>query len=65
MSGWTHAICDDCWDKNKPGAPGRLGIIEKSICCWCGRPTWSGIYLCEDPAALPCGGSAGPVHQEA
>ena len=58
MSSWTHAICSDCWDKREPGRPApRLGEPGPAeICCFCGLPTASGIYVRDDPATVKCAG---------
>lgn len=53
MSGWTHPICDDCWDDRNPerlASRVQQGDIEH--CCFCGRHTTSGIYIREEPDAI-------------
>jgi hypothetical protein len=48
--GWTHAICDDCFNHRKPGHhPVRVKDPDREQCCDCGRPTTSGIYIRDDP----------------
>jgi len=65
MSNWTHAICDDCWDKQHPDRPSpRAGEGETECCCWCGAATWSGIYLRADPKDMPHQFGIYPVHEE-
>lgn len=55
MSKWTHAICDDCWDKKNPERPSpRRASGDREICCFCAMGTNSGIYIREDPAKLKC-----------
>jgi hypothetical protein len=59
MSRWTHAICDVCWVKREPGRqPFQIGagLREKEKCCFCGKPTWAGIYIRTDPESLLCQG---------
>lgn len=54
MSGWTHVICDDDWDERNPDRPSpRRGAGPLEHCCYCGRHTASGIYVRDDPAAIP------------
>ncbi len=63
MSSWTHAICDDCWDAKRPERPSpRDGKGEPTMCCFCGAPTASGIYVREDPKKTKCAGR-GPEHK--
>jgi hypothetical protein len=46
MGAWTHALCDECWwRENQDRDPVRLQITEVDICCLCGMPTTSGIYI--------------------
>ncbi len=55
MSNWTHIICDDCWIKKFPDRePVRLKTVEALICCFCGNPTISSIYVRHDPKELKC-----------
>jgi hypothetical protein len=57
-SDWTHNCCFDCWNKREPN---RQPVCDKTlvprgialICCWCGIPTQSGIYVREDPTVMP------------
>jgi len=52
---WTHIICTACWDKRQPGRePVRVRGAREEPCCFCGRVTAAGIYVCEDPRDLPC-----------
>jgi hypothetical protein len=54
VSNWTHAICDEDWDRLNPERPSpRTGAGAFERCCWCGDPTFSGLYLRFDPYALP------------
>jgi hypothetical protein len=54
MSNWTHAICAPCWNKERPDRPTPLGneIGDLEVCCFCGEPTKSGIYVRKDPKEL-------------
>ncbi len=57
MSEWTHIICDDCWDARHPINPSRrLDSGDEGVCCFCGKQTYSGIYVREDPKNLMCKG---------
>jgi len=54
-SDWTHNICWGCWRKRNPGQrPVQVKLLDSMalICCWCGIPTQSGIYVREDPAVM-------------
>jgi len=65
MSEWTHSICSDCWDKQRPESPSpREGTGDTECCCFCGAATASGIYVREDPATLPHQFGIYPVHVE-
>lgn len=51
---WTHAICDDCWDKKNPDRPSpRSNVGEMELCCYCGKKTRSGIYVRGNPKDAP------------
>lgn len=67
MSGkWTHAICDECWEKKEPDRePTRLveEFRHKEPCCYCGKSQKSGIFVRGDPTITPCNGK-GIVHNE-
>lgn len=57
---WTHACCDDCWEKMAGDvAPARArpedGEYVREDCCFCGQET-KGIYVEEAPEDMPCGG---------
>ena len=57
MSSWSHTICDDCWNvrhPNRQAVKGRFYEVEPELCCFCGRPTTSRIYVRHDPAVLEC-----------
>ena len=57
MSPWTHALCEACWRRIRPGQdPVRLINPPEEICCCCAKPTLSGIYYRADPAKLTCNG---------
>lgn len=54
MPRWTHAVCDECWEAQEPGAlPVRLREPKLDYCGWCARKTESGIYRRADPADVP------------
>jgi hypothetical protein len=56
-NGWNHEICPECWNKRNPGSfPHQMIPADAGVCCFCGRVTWSGIYVREDPnsPALMC-----------
>jgi hypothetical protein len=53
---WTQAVCNPCWDARNPDRqPMKMneGHRETEKCCWCGKPTRSGIYQRIDPATVP------------
>lgn len=51
MSGWTAAICTDCWVRANPDRqPTRLKEPYVERCHNCGRFTTSGIYIRLNPA---------------
>lgn len=56
--GWTHPICDGCWQRRDPGreAARAVGPLFRENCCWCGEFT-DGIYVRENPLSqdLWCG----------
>lgn len=55
MSDWTHSICNTCWDERNPGRQAfRLREPDEEVCCFCGMPHASGIYMRYDPAKLSC-----------
>lgn len=63
MSRWTHSICVECWNKQRPENQvdhGELDNTEPEICCWCEGKTTTGIYLRADPAETLCQG----IHKE-
>lgn len=71
---WNHPQCERCWaERNmsldrveEDGAvvesvrqPIRLtAVVEPEICCFCGFPTWAGIWVRADPADAPFHGKA-------
>jgi hypothetical protein len=66
VSNWTHAICDDCWDEQRPESPSpQKGTGDPQACCYCGKPTCSGIFVRDDPATMTHPGPGiWPVHVE-
>lgn len=60
-SALNHLLCDDCWKKasKTAGKPGRIPVrVQPDVgnCCACSALTTSGIYVREEPAAMPCKG---------
>ena len=51
MSEWTHPQCEACWVAYNPDRwPVRVMDLDTAyICCFCGDPTWVGIFVREDP----------------
>ena len=64
MSKWLHLICEDCWHKVRgtmlPTRPTKFPLCP---CCYCGKPTHSGIITRDDPELVPCK-AKGKVHDE-
>lgn len=53
MSGWTHALCAQCWAEENGGRiPVVMRNAEAEVCCRCGANTRSGIYIRRDPVLL-------------
>jgi hypothetical protein len=52
-SAWTHACCDPCWHQRQLGFPARIRQIVAEVCCYCGQPTVSGIYVRDNPLETP------------
>jgi hypothetical protein len=50
-----HSICDGCWFAWHPERP-TLGTVNPAndleVCCSCGKPTRSGIYVREMPSKM-------------
>jgi len=65
MSQWNHAMCDPCWEKKQgPRKPVRLTLEMKPLlCCFCGEPTQSGIFVRANPKTVKCRGK-GKYHEE-
>lgn len=50
---FTQPACDSCFAERNPGRePVRLMEPETEICCFCGQPTASGIYVRVDPSTV-------------
>jgi hypothetical protein len=50
MSGWTHTLCEDCWDLLEPGREAvRVKDPPIELCCRCGALVNSGIYYRFEP----------------
>lgn len=69
MAEWTHNICERDWFADRKYSahesggfrmPSRIldpdGGDHNGICCVCGVPTVSGIYIREDEKELTCKG---------
>lgn len=55
MSGWTHRMCEKCWETCYPGRePHRLMYPDEVRCCFCGERDASGIFVREDRARTLC-----------
>jgi hypothetical protein len=54
---WTQPVCDDDWAERNPDRPNPVRMnpefTEQEQCCYCGKPTKSGIYVRVDPATVP------------
>lgn len=47
---FTQPLCDPCWDGEHTGRePIRLRDTDPEMCCKCGEPTLSGIYIRVNP----------------
>lgn len=69
MANWTHNVCERCWFGSPRGLlpDGRFRMPTQirypdedrtgDICCVCGTPTVSGIYVREDAEELLCKGN--------
>lgn len=59
MSKFEHSICDTCWNKKNPERIAHKlheKIREREVCCYCGAPHNSGIFVREDPQSVQCVG---------
>lgn len=60
---WTHTICEDCWNLKHPEGRTPLRLVQRErhieACCFCNKPTASGIYVREAPYSsnLSCKGT--------
>lgn len=45
--GWNHVQCYPCWYArwSHTREPARVHDPEEQSCCFCGRPTASGIFI--------------------
>jgi len=62
MSRWTHAVCDDCWNRVQPDREPHRFVEDArqiEVCCYCAEFTLSGIYQRQDPSLVGCGGNHG------
>lgn len=54
---WTHAMCVICWRRERGDeVPTRLKDPDREVCCFCGGPANSGIYIHSDPMNVKCQG---------
>jgi hypothetical protein len=64
MPNWTQPICVARWNQdyahNGDGVPRVLdvqldvsGLGQLELCCFCGMPTRSGLYVRIDPSTVP------------
>lgn len=64
MAEWTHNFCERCWFSSPFAAhesggfrlPSRVKAETGDVCCSCGSPTVSGIYVRRDETTLLCKG---------
>ena len=62
MSGWTHAMCSACWNKRHPNKQVRKDdATDPVMCCFCGKDSFSGIYIREAPSKVNCHGEHDPA----
>lgn len=55
MAQWTHNVCQSCYQGLYPGRqPVTMRVPQAEVCCFCGQPTTSGIYVRYNPAELSC-----------
>lgn len=48
--GWTHSICDECCKEQQTGlVTFKLKDANEEICCYCGKLTFEGIYIRDEP----------------
>lgn len=65
MTEWTHNICESCFFRSEEGAhpdggfrlPVRMTEPPPGVCCGCGSPTVSGIYVRKRETELLCRGN--------
>ncbi len=66
--GWTHLMCDDCWYLEKgTQVPVAVKGDPRAPCCFCLKPTNSGIWIRRNPNQTLCRGigkKEDPVDQE-
>lgn len=47
-------MCEDDWvSRNPRRVPVRMVDPDEEVCAWCGKTTYSGIYVRADPATVP------------
>lgn len=60
MSSWTHLMCAACWNADKGNIARNVNTAtegansEAEPCCFCDKPTTSGIWVRADPAGMSC-----------
>jgi hypothetical protein len=51
---WTQPACDPCAEIRYPGrVMHRLVDPDVEVCCFCGSPTASGVFVRVNPAEFP------------
>jgi hypothetical protein len=54
-SSWDHYICGACWKVREPERmPRRVVGAPETTCCFCLKPTNSGIMIRRNPRFTPC-----------
>jgi hypothetical protein len=64
MAEWTHNLCERCWFTNRKYSAHESGGFrqptrvndQNDICCLCGVPTVSGIYVRANQSEMLCKG---------
>jgi hypothetical protein len=55
MKWHTANICAGCWEKKRgERVPVAMIRAESSMCCFCGKINFDGIYVREDAEAIKC-----------
>ncbi len=60
MSRWNHLMCAACWNADEGNIARSVNTAvegansEAENCCYCGKPTTSGIWTRADPEKMDC-----------